>query len=50
MLEERKLKVIPELEIADIENDVSLEELTRSEILKAMNSVNPDLKFIMELC
>ena len=34
----------------DIEAGISKEDLTRREVLKAMNSVNKDLEFTMELC
>ena len=47
---DKKFKVIPELEIEDIDMDRSRQDVTRSEILKAMNSINSDLKFTMELC
>jgi len=35
---------------ADIEAERSREEITRTEILRAMNSISKDLEFTMELC
>ena len=39
-----------EHEIEDIDKDVSRKEIPRREILKAMNSINKNLTFTMELC
>ena len=47
---EKCFKVHENLVKIDLENDISLDELTRTEVLKAMNSVSPDLEFTMELC
>ena len=48
--EENRFKVIAGCKEDDINNDRCRHELTRTEVLKAMNSINPDLKFTMELC
>ena len=45
-----KFIVDVELEKEDTENDIDLDELTRTEILKAMNEISEDLTFTMELC
>ena len=38
------------MKLEDIENDIGWHELTRNEMLKAMNSINGDLQFTMEIC
>ena len=48
--EDNMFKVIADKEIEDIENSVTRAEITRREVQKAMNTVNDDLKFTMELC
>ena len=48
--EENKFKVLAECKENDISSNRCRQEITRTEILKAMNSVNPDLSFTMELC
>jgi len=47
---ERKFTVDIETERLDKENEIELNELTRVEVLKAMNAVSNDLEFTMELC
>ena len=46
---EKRIVYSEENKIIDLERNVSREELTREEMIKTMNSVNPDLKFTMEL-
>ena len=48
--EERKFVRNDELMKKDIDEKIDRAELTRKEVLKAMNMVNPDLEFTMELC
>ena len=47
---EKKFKVLVESKAYDLENNITRDEITRSEVLKAMNSINSDLNFTMELC
>ena len=44
------IKVVEDKEKEDKENNINRQELTRNEMLKAMNSVNTDLQFTMEIC
>ena len=46
----RKFTVDEDSEKDDRENEVDRDQLTKREVLKAMNSVNGDLTFTMELC
>ena len=50
--DEKQKKIIKceEMKLEDIENDICWHELTRNEMLKAMNSINGDLQFTMEIC
>ena len=48
--EEKAFKIVDKERKNDLENERTREDITRSEVLKAMNSVNPDLTFTMELC
>ena len=47
---ENCFKVIEEKKIEDEKNGIKREDITRREILKAMNQVNVDPEFTMELC
>ena len=47
---ERKFTVKEEWRKCDLESGRNRDELTRTEVLKAMNAVNEDLEFTMELC
>ena len=47
--EEKRIRYRETWELEDRENEVTHEEITRREMFKAMNSVNPDLSFTMEL-
>ena len=46
----RKFVVSEDMKKVDIESGITRDEITRKEILIAMNSVNHDLNFTMELC
>ena len=47
---ESAFRVIESCKVEDIKNNRSRREITREEVLKAMNNVNNDLTFTMELC
>ena len=47
---ENKFVVIDECKLADVESNRSKQDIIKVEVLKAMNSVNRDLKFTMEVC
>ena len=50
MAGENKFKVVPSCIETDVKANRSRLDVTRTETLKAMNSVNPYLKFTMEVC
>ena len=47
---EKKIRKFENLESEDIENEICRHNLTRNEMLRAMNSINNDLQFTMEIC
>ena len=47
---ENKFMVIDDCIREDTENERGRKDITKKEILKAMNSVNDDLSFTMEMC
>ena len=47
---EKKFKVLPNCKRQDENDEICRQELTRREILIAMNSIHSDLNFTMELC
>ena len=49
-LAQRKFTYDADDEKSDVENNIERNELTRREVLKAMNSISKDLEFTMELC
>ena len=46
----QKFAVSEEKKLLDLENRITREEITKKEVLAAMNSINEDLNFTMELC
>ena len=47
---ENAFKVIENCKMEDIKNKRGRKEITRTEVLKAMNHINVDLNFTMEFC